>query len=387
MKICFITGTRAEYGLLHRLMFCVKKDKKFKLNIIATGMHLSKKFGLTYKEIVSDGFKIDEKININLKFDTPSGIINSIGVGMTGFVGAYKKLKPNIVVVLGDRYEIFAAVVAAHFSRIPVVHLYGGEATEGSTDEALRHSITKMSHCHFVSAEEYKKKVIQLGENPKRVFCVGGLGVDNIKHLELLSKKRLEKDLNLKFKNKNLLISFYPETLNKFSAKKQFNEILIALKKFNNINLIFTMPNSDLEGQVIFKMIKNFVKKNKNTYSFTSMGHIRFLSCLKYVDGVIGNSSSGLLEMPSFKKGTINVGDRQRGRLKAKSVIDVEPNKSEIIKGINTLYSKRFQAKIKNTKNPHGEGGASNKIIKLLGKIKLKNILKKKFYSLDVKCV
>ena len=387
MKVCFITGTRAEYGLLSRLMLCVKKDKKFKLNIIATGMHLSKKFGLTYKEIESDGFKIDEKVNIDLKFDTPNGIINSIGVGMTGFVGAYKKLKPNIIVVLGDRYEIFAAVIAAYFSRIPIVHLHGGEATEGLTDEALRHSITKMSHFHFVAAEEYKKKVIQLGENPKRVFCVGGLGVDNIKHLTLLSKKELEKDLNLKFNNKNLLISFYPETLNKFSAKKQFNEIILALKKFNNINLIFTMPNSDLEGQVIFRMIKDFVKKNKNAHSFTSMGHLRFLSCLKYIDGIIGNSSSGLLEMPSFKKGTINVGDRQRGRLKATSVINVKANKSEIIKGINTLYSKRFQAKIKNTKNPYGEGGASNKIIKLLEKIKLKNILKKKFYSLDVRCV
>ena len=218
-------------------------------------MHLSKKFGLTYKEIESDGFKINEKININLKFDTASGVINSIGIGMNGFVRAYKKIKPNIVIVLGDRYEIFAAVIAAYFSRIPIVHLHGGEATEGLTDEALRHSITKMSHFHFVAAKEYKKKVLQLGENPKRVFCVGGLGVDNIKHLELLSKKKLEKDLNLKFSNKNLLISFYPETLNKFSAKKQFNEILIALKKFNNISLIFTMPNSDLDGKIIFKMM------------------------------------------------------------------------------------------------------------------------------------
>ena len=259
---------------------------------------------------------------------------------MTGFVGAYKKLKPNIIVVLGDRYEIFAAVIAAYFSRIPIVHLHGGEATEGSTDEALRHSITKMSHFHFVAAEEYKKKVIQLGENPKRVFCVGGLGVDNIKHLTLLSKKELEKDLNLKFNNKNLLISFYPETLNKFSAKKQFNEIILALKKFNNINLIFTMPNSDLEGQVIFRMIKDFVKKNKNAHSFTSMGHLRFLSCLKYIDGIIGNSSSGLLEMPSFKKGTINVGDRQQGRLKAKSIIDTKPVENLILKSIKRIYTK-----------------------------------------------
>jgi len=382
MKICIVTGTRAEYGLLKRLMFEIKKNKKFQLRIIVTGMHLSKKFGFTYREIESDGFKINKKININLKSDTSIGIINSINLGTKGFTKAYEKLKPDLIMVLGDRYEIFAAVVAACFSRIPVVHLHGGETTEGSIDEALRHSITKMSHMHFVANKEYKKRVMQLGENPKMVFNVGGLGVDNIRYTKLLTKARLKKDLNLKFAKKNLLINFHPETLNKFSSRKQFNEVLKALKKFNKINLVFTMPNADLDGKIIFKMIKDFVKKNKNAQYFISMGQLRFFSCLKYFDGMIGNSSSGLLEMPSFKKGTLNIGDRQLGRLKAESVINVRPNKESIIRGINILYSKKFQKKLKKTKNPYGLGGATEKIIKILSKVKLKNLLKKRFYSL-----
>ena len=383
MKVCVITGTRAEYGLLKRLMFEIRKNKKLRLNTIVTGMHLSKKFGLTYKEIIKDGFKINKKINLNLRSDATDGIIKSINKGSLGFVKAYKKLKPDIILVLGDRYEIFAAVIAACFSKIPIAHLHGGEITEGSIDEALRHSITKMSHVHFVAAKEYKQRVIQLGENPNRVFNVGGLGVDNIKHLKLLSKTELEKDLNFNFKKRNILINFHPETLNKLSVRKQFNEVLMALKKFNNINLIFTMPNADIGGGVIYKMIKNFVKNHKNARYFISIGQLRFLSCLKYIDGMVGNSSSGLLEMPSFKKGTVDIGDRQLGRLKAKSIISVKVNKNEIIKGINILYKNKFKNKIKKIKNPYGEGGASIKIVQILLKIKIKDILKKKFFSLN----
>ena len=307
MKICIITGTRAEYGLLKKLMHGIKKNKFFQLKIIVTGMHLSKKFGLTYKEIESDGFKIDKKININIKSDTAESIVNSINLGQSGFVKIYKKLKPDLVLVLGDRYEIFAAVTAACFSRIPVAHLHGGEATQGLVDEALRHSITKMSHFHFVAAKEYKNRVIQLGENPKNVYEVGGLGVDNIKNLKLFSKKNLEKELKFKFNKKNLLINFHPETLSSFSSKKQFKEILSSLSSLKDTNLIFTMPNSDWDGRIIFRMIKKFVKKNKNAFSFISLGQLRFFSCLKYIDGMIGNSSSGLLELPTFKKVTINI--------------------------------------------------------------------------------
>jgi len=381
MKICVITGTRAEYGLLKKLMLGIKKEKKFKLCILVTGAHLSRKFGNTYRDIVKDGFKISRKIYINPNSDTSSGIVKSISSGMEGFVNAYKKLNPNLLLVLGDRHEIFSAVIAAHFSRIPIAHLHGGEATKGSTDEAIRHSITKMSHFHFVAAKEYKKKVVQLGENPRQVFNVGGLGVDNIRHTNLLSKGELESDLGLKFKKKNLLINFHPETLNKSSTKKIFNEILLALgKEADHTCLIFTMPNADLESGIIFKMIKKFVKKNKNSYFFRSLGSLRFLSCLNCVDGMIGNSSSGLLEMPSFKKGTINVGDRQKGRLEASSVINVKANRREITRGINILYNSKFQSRIKKTKNPYGNGGANKKIIKILKRIKLKNIIKKHFY-------
>ena len=386
MKVCIITSTRADFGLLKNLIIGLKRNKKFKTKIIASGSHLSKNFGYTYREIEKSGIKISARIKCKFVNDEAVGISKVMSSCIIQTSKILKKLSSDLIIILGDRYEILASVIAAHLSRIPVAHLHGGEATEGLTDEAIRHSITKMSHIHFVAAKEYKKKVIQLGENPKSVFNVGGLGVDNIKRLKLLSKKKLEKDLDFKFAKKNILINFHPETLNKFSTKKQFNEVLKALKKFNKINLVFTMPNADLDSLIIFKMIKNFVKQNKNARYFTSMGQLRFLSCLKYVDGMIGNSSSGILEMPSFKKGTIDIGDRQRGRLKAKSVINVKSNKSEIIKGINILYSKKFQTKIKSTKNPYGEGGASEKIIKILMKTKLKNILKKKFYSLDIRC-
>jgi len=382
-KILIITGSRAEYGLLRRLIFKIKSNKKLHLDIVVTGMHLSKKFGFTYKDIIRDGFKIRDKVNLDLRSDSIESAINSINMGTKGFTKVYKKIKPDIILVVGDRYEIFSAAVAAVFSRIPVAHLHGGELTEGAIDETLRHSITKMSHIHFVASKEYKKRVIQLGENPNRVFNVGGLGVDNIKYLKLLKKNELEKALKLNIKKKNILITFHPETLSKFKDKTQFNEVLKALKKIKNTNLVFTMPNSDLGNTIIFKMIKSFVKKNKNSYFFISMGQLRFLSCLKYFDGIIGNSSSGLLEMPSFKKGTVDIGDRQRGRLKAKSIISVNAKKNDIIRGINKLYSKKFQNKLKKTKNPYGDGGASDKIIKVLERLKLNNILKKKFFSIN----
>ncbi len=381
-KICIVTGTRAEYGLLKNLMRNLNKEKKIKLYILVTGSHLSKKFGDTYKEILKDGFKISKKIKIKPDLDTPKGILKSISIGMKGFLNAYKQLRPNLIIILGDRYETFSAAIAAHYSRIPIAHLHGGEVTEGSTDDAIRHSITKMSHIHFVAAEKYKKRVIQLGENPKKVFNVGGLGVDNIKQTNFLSKFQLEKKLGINFKKKNLIINFHPETLNKYATKKIFNELLSALrKKTNQMCLIFTMPNSDLESEIVFKMIKKFVKKNNNFYAFKSLGSIKFLSCLKIVDGMIGNSSSGLLEMPTFKKGTINIGDRQKGRLMAKSIINVKANKNQIIRAIEILFSKKFQTKIKKSKNPYGNGGASKKILKILKTISFKNILKKEFNS------
>ena len=382
MKVCLITGSRAEYGMLKQLIFLIKKEKTINIKIVVTGAHLSKKYGKTIKEIKSDGIKVSKRVNLNIKSRTSEDIIKSINKGMLGFVKVFKNLSPEIIIVLGDRYEIFSAVVAACFCKIPIAHIHGGETTHGAIDEALRHTITKMSHFHFVANSNYKKRVIQLGENPNKVFVVGGLGVDSIKKTKLLTKHQLEKKIGLKFKKKNLIVNFHPETLNNLSIKIEFSKLLNVLKKQKDTNLIFTMPNSDQGSELISKMIKNFVKKNNNTFFFSSLGSLNFYSCLQYVDGMIGNSSSGLLEMPTFKKGTINIGKRQDGRLKAKSVINSKLSKQDILKSINILYSKSFQNKLRTTTNPYGNGGASLKILNILKKIKLKNILIKKFYDI-----
>ena len=383
-KICVITGTRSEYGLLRWVMDGIQKSSELELQIIATGMHLSPEFGLTYREIEKDGFHIDKKVEMLVSSDTPTSVAKSMGLGMIGFADGLKDLKPDIVLVLGDRYEIFSAVATAMIFRIPVAHLHGGEATEGIIDESIRHSITKMSHLHFVAAEEYKKRVIQLGEQPDNVFLVGGLGIDNIVKLNLMERKDFEKSIDFKLGIKNLLITFHPVTLEKNTSEKQMNEILMALKELKNTHLIFTMPNADTDGRIIFKMIEDFVKNHPHANSFTSLGQLRYLSCIKHVDGVIGNSSSGLAEVPTFKKGTINIGDRQRGRIKAESVIDCKPTTKSISDAIKKLYSLEFQQKLKTVKNPYGSGGASEAIVKTLENISLKTILKKKFYNMVI---
>jgi len=383
-KICVVTGTRAEYGLLRWLMDGINKSTKLDLQIVATGMHLSPEFGLTYQEIENDGFKIDRKIEMLVSSDSANGIVKSMGLGMIGFTDTLTELKPDLIVVLGDRYEIFTAVTTAMIFRTPVAHLQGGEATEGVIDESIRHSITKMSHLHFVAAEEYKKRVIQLGEQPDNVFLVGGLGIDNIIKLNLLERKDFEKSIDFKLGINNLLITFHPVTLEENTSAKQMNEILMALKELKHTHLIFTMPNADTDGRIIFKMIEDFVNNHPYAKSFTSLGQYRYLSCIKHVDGVIGNSSSGLIEVPTFKKGTINIGDRQRGRIKAESVIDCKPTAKSVSDAIKKLYSSEFQQKLKTIQNPYGSGGASEAIVKTLENISLKTILKKKFYNMVI---
>lgn len=383
-KICVVTGTRAEYGLLYWLMKGIKDDPDLELQIVATGMHLSPEFGLTYKEIEKDGFHIDRKVEMLLSADTPSAISKSTGLGMIGFADAFADLKPDIIVVLGDRFEILSASIAATFGRIPIAHFHGGEATEGLIDEPIRHSVTKMSHLHFVAAEEYARRVIQMGETPEKVFVVGGMGIDNIKKLSLLSKYELERQLYFKFGLKNLLITFHPVTLERATASKQFNNLLQVLDGLKDTKIIFTKPNADTEGRQLIPLIDEFVNQNpKRSIAFVSMGQLRYLSTLQYVDAIVGNSSSGLSEAPTFKIGTINIGDRQRGRLKADSVIDCEPTKEGIKAAIEQLYSPEFQQKLKTVMNPYGEGGASEKSIEIIKRTNLKNILKKKFYNID----
>jgi len=381
-KVCIVTGSRAEYGLLYWLIKEVEADKNLKLQLIATGMHLSSEFGLTYKEIEKD-FKIDKKIDMHLSSDTTVGISRSMGIAQKSFSEAYNQLKPDIIVVLGDRYEIFSAASAAMVSRIPIAHIHGGEATEGSIDEAIRHCITKMSHLHFTAAEEYSKRVIQLGEHPSKVFKVGGMGIENIKRLKLLSKENLEKKIDFKLNIKNILISFHPVTLEKDTSKKQFLEILEAIDDLKDTNIILTKTNSDMDGKIINSMIDKYVAKNKDkSISITSMGQLNFLSALQHIDFIIGNSSSGLLEAPTFKIGTINIGDRQKGRIKAKSVIDCSPNKKSIKDAIKKVYSTEFQNLLKNVKNPYGDGCPSQTIVKILNSVSLDDLLKKSFFNI-----
>ncbi len=381
-RICVITGTRAEYGLLRWVMQGVKDDPGLKLQIIVTGMHLSPEFGLTYRAIEKDGFHIDRKVEMLTSSDTAVGTAKSMGLGMIGFADALQEMKPDLIVVLGDRFEIFTAVSAALVARIPVAHLHGGETTEGAYDEAFRHSITKMSHLHFVAAKEYRQRVIQLGEQPDRVFLVGGLGIGNINRLPLLDRSKLEGELDFTLGPKNLLITFHPVTLDTVSAANQMEELLAALADMRDTKLIFTMPNADTDGRTLIKMVEQFVTQHPNARAYTSLGQLNYLSCIANVDGVVGNSSSGLTEVPSFKKGTINIGDRQRGRLQAASIINAEPTRESIAAACEKLYSKRFQAILKRTTNPYGGGGASEKVIKILKHYDIANIVKKNFYDL-----
>ena len=383
-KICIITGTRAEYGLLRWVMQGIKDDNELTLQIIVTGMHLSPEFGLTFKAIEQDGFQIDRKVEMLTNSDTPVGIAKSMGLGMIGFADALHELQPDLIVVLGDRFEIFSAVSAALVARIPVAHLHGGETTEGAFDEALRHSITKMSHLHFVAAEPYRQRVIQLGEQPDHVFLVGGLGIDNIKRLQLLDRTALETSLDFKLGVKNLLITFHPVTLETATAANQMQELLAALAQLKDTQLIFTLPNADTDGRALIEMVQNFVKQHPNARAYDSLGQLRYLSCILHVDGVVGNSSSGLAEVPSFKKGTINIGDRQRGRLQAESVINCEPTRENITTALVQLYSADFQTSLHKVINPYGEGGASKKVVNTLKSYPVEGIVKKFFYDLPI---
>ena len=384
-KICVVTGTRAEYGLLYWLMKAIEQEAELQLQVIVTGMHLSPEFGLTYKDIERD-FKIDKKIEMLLSSDTPVGILKSMGLAQISFAEAYEELKPDVLVLLGDRYEIFSAASAAMISRIPIAHLHGGEATEGIIDESIRHSITKMSHLHFTATEDYRNRVIQLGELPDRVINVGGLGIENIKRLELLSKVEFEESIDFKLAGKNALVTFHPVTLEKSTAKEQFQNLLDALHSCEDTKIIFTKANSDTDGRVINHMIDDYVVNNQNTaIAFPSLGQLRYLSALQYMDFVIGNSSSGLTEVPSFKIPTINIGDRQKGRIKAESVIDCMPNKEAIQDAIVKCYSKEFRDIVSSVENPYGHGCASGEIVRHIQSVDLTSILKKRFHDLEVK--
>lgn len=383
-KICVITGSRAEYGLLSGLMQQIKEVDDLSLQVIATNMHLSPEFGLTYREIEKDGFKIDKRVEMLLSSDTANATTKSVGLAMIGFADAYEDLSPDLIVVLGDRYEILAAVSAALFFKIPVAHLHGGEITEGAYDDAIRHAITKMSHLHFTSTESYRKRVIQLGENPDHVFNVGAIGVENIKNEQLLSKDELERDLQFQFGERSILVTFHPVTMEQSTAYQQCVNLLDALDAHPEYKLLFTFPNSDTDGRIIMELIKQFVARNSGrAIAVASLGKIRYLSALQYVSAVVGNSSSGIIEVPSFGIPTLNIGNRQKGRIAAPSVIHSGASKSEIEQGLSRIFTLEVLSVAAKRDNPYDKNGTTQSIVRVLKSCSLDHIIQKSFYNLE----
>lgn len=381
-KICVVTGTRAEYGLLSRLIRKIEESDETCLQLIVTNMHLSPTYGETYKEIESDGFKIDYKIPIIEEGRNDSeATLNSMAKAISGFAKAFNELKPDIVVLLGDRYELLAAAESALIEKIPIAHIHGGELTEGAYDDAIRHSITKMSHLHFTSTETYRKRVIQLGEQPDRVFNVGSLGVENINNIQLLSKKQTEDALNFKLDKNTILVTYHPVTIS--GLKKDVYEFMEALDERLDIRVVFTMPNSDDGSSVIVDAINSFVKKNHDrAIAFKSLGLKRYLSVMKYCRAVVGNSSSGILEAPSFCIPTLNIGDRQKGRIAAKSVINCGEDKNSILAGLDIVLSEEFSNFCKSVVNPYRKENTLEVIFSTIKNYPIEGITKKKFYDI-----
>lgn len=381
--ICVVTGTRAEYGLLYHTMKAIQEQEDLVLQLCVCGMHLSPEFGLTWQQIAQDGFTIDARVEMLLSSDTAVGITKSTGLGLIGFADAFAQLNPDMILILGDRFEMLAASTAAMIANIPIAHCHGGEATEGLIDEAIRHAITKMAHLHFTSTETYRKRVIQLGEQPERVFNVGALGIENINKLNLLNRDELEQSLGIRLKSKNYLVTFHPVTLEKQSAATQFDQLLQALANCPDAFVIFTLPNADTDGRILIDQIHAYVQKYPDrSAAFTSLGQLRYLSLIPQVDAVIGNSSSGLIEVPTFGVPTINIGDRQRGRMAGNSVIHCEAEKASILKAIQQSHSPKFRELAARAENPYGKANASREIVSVLLAIDFNDLLKKHFYDL-----
>lgn len=381
-KICVTTGARAEYGLLYWLLKEITVDPDLELQLVVTGMHLSPEFGLTHKVIEADGFAIDAKVEMLLSSDTPVGIAKSIGLGVIGFADALERLQPDIMVLLGDRFEILAAAQAAMVARVPIAHIHGGEATEGLIDEAIRHSVTKMAQIHFCAAEAYRKRIIQMGEAPELVFNFGAPGLDAAQRITLLGRQELEQALDFKLGSPTFLVTFHPVTLSATPPALALEELFAALDRFPEARIIMTKPNADTNGREIAGMLDDYAARSGGRVAvYTSLGQLRYLSALSQVDVVIGNSSSGILEAPMFKKATVNIGDRQKGRLRASSVID-SPERGELIaQAIETALSPAFTSSLKQTVSLHGFGGASSRIKETLRSINLDGILMKRFHD------
>lgn len=384
-RIGIMTGTRAEYGLLKSLMQEINKDNDLELYLIVSGMHLSPEFGMTYKEIEEDGFRINAKVEMLLSSDSPAGISKSIGLGVIGFADEFQRADLDMLILLGDRYEALSAAICALVMRIPIAHLHGGELTEGAIDEGIRHSITKMSYLHFTSTEQYRNRVIQLGENPERVFYVGALGVENIKKINLMTKEELERSIHFEIDENTVIVTYHPVTLENNTVEEQFLNLLEVLDRNPKIRMIFTKANADTNGRIVNELIDKYAAQNsERACAFVSLGQKRYLSALKYCRIVIGNSSSGIIEAPSFGKPIINIGDRQKGRICADSVINCGYTQQEIQQAMETALTKEFENKASNCRNPYEKENTAANIISVIKDYLLndKIKLKKGFYDI-----
>lgn len=374
-KILVVTGTRAEYGLLYWTMKAIEQDRDLKLQLIVTGSHLSTEYGYTVEQIRKDGFKIDEEIDMLIDSPKKSAIVKSMGLELIQMAQAFDRLKPDILLILGDRYETFVAATCAMMMNVPIAHMNGGESTEGLIDEQIRHAITKMAHLHFAGAEYYKERIIKMGEEPWRVYNVGQAGIENIRRIKLLEKEELEKELKLKLGNKVFLITYHPVTLDNKNIEKKVDNILNAILKYD-AQYIFTYPNADFGNRAIVDKIKRFVEDNENAYLYYSLGQKKYLSLLKYADVMIGNSSSGIIEASSFRLPVVNIGDRQKGRLRNRNIIDVNESEHEIAEAINkAINDKEFLEGLNSMENLYGDGRTSEKIIKVLKEVRLDDTL------------
>lgn len=383
-KICVFTGGRAEYGLLRPLLNELRDNKDIELQLLVSGMHLSAEFGLTYKEIEKDGFLCDEKVEMVLSSDTPVAISKSMAIGMIGFSEALTRLNPDILVTLGDRYENMSIVTTAWVCRIPVAHIQGGEKTLGAIDDQFRHCITKMSRLHFTATNEYRNRVIQLGEHPENVFNVGALNVDALNKIKILPKAKLEQEINFLFKGKTALVTFHPVTLQKETSGKHFTQLLEVIDSIKDLNIIFTKTLADTEGRVINQMIDDYVSNNeKKSIAFTSMGQLNYISALNYIDVVVGNSSSGVIETPSFKVPTINIGDREKGRIMADNLICVDQNINAIKEAFKKAFSSSFIKSLVNMENPYEKADTAKNIASILADYDIPNSTEKEFYDLN----
>lgn len=383
-KIAILTATRAEYGLLFPIIKKLKSMSEIEVAVVVTGAHLSPEFGMTVNEIEQDGVTVDKKIEMLLSSDTPSAISKSMGLAMIGFAEYFSECKLDALLVLGDRYETLAVCFAAFNAHIPIIHLYGGEATEGLVDESIRNVITKLSYLHFTSTESYRHRVIQMGEYPDRVFNVGAIGVENAMHTELLSQAELEAELGCVLGEKYSVLTFHPVTLEDNTAAEQTEELLEAIKNFPDITFLCTKANADMNGRIINESLQSYADRHNHLYLFDSLGMKKYLSALRHAKFVIGNSSSGLIEVPSFKIPTINIGDRQKGRIQSLSIINCPPVSEKIEASIKKALSESFRKTLENIVNPYGDGNTSDRIIEITSNFLLKNKLQlqKKFYDI-----